>query len=199
MDLGDNDGDDLDGRYKRTRRGRRRSSRRPRERHVPTYLRDYHLLASLYLDGRETVERAMIVYLDADHPDYRADRGGKTYLQHRWVRTKDGRIVQHSWVFKEVGIETLLDKMLVKDDPEAAAAAQDGEDDLIAALGSAGLDDKEETKKLGQIEVRFTRVMIQEPHYSRDFPTVFREGDNDAAGEETTTMDLLDGLTHTSA
>lgn len=74
----------------------------------------FDLLATLYLDGRKKPERKVIVYLDPRYEDFKPGPGHRTSRQtmrHRWVRGNDGKIQEHAWVFKDIGIETILARM----------------------------------------------------------------------------------------
>lgn len=169
-------------------RAKRRAGRYPRDEH------DWHFIASVYLDGRREPERSCIVYLDPNNPDFRHERNGVSYLSHRWVQQKDGRIMQHSWVFKEVGIESLLDKLLIGGDISADdAIATKDEEELLVALGDTGIHDKEETKQLGQITVQLRRVNVTASYATRDFRPKFSEGQ-----KEDVNMTDVDGVSHTS-
>lgn len=61
----------------------------------------YSFLASLYLDGRRTPERRVVVYLDPDNEDFTGP-DGKVLFKHRWVQTSDDTMTEHAWIFKEV-------------------------------------------------------------------------------------------------
>lgn len=102
--------------------------------------------------------------------------------------------MQHCWVFKEVGIETLLDKLLIDGDisGEGDVAAKD-EEELLAALGETGLEEKEETQQVGQIIVKIKRVTVTQAYDTLDFKPVFSEGQKDDVN-----MTGMDGITHTS-
>ncbi len=74
----------------------------------------FHLLATLYLDGRENAERKVIVYLDPEDEEFFWP-DGRVFFKSRWVETQTGGLVERGWVFKDVGIETAFEKMLISD------------------------------------------------------------------------------------
>lgn len=152
----------------------------------------YHLLASLYLDGRKTPERRCIVYLDRKHPDF--PKNGRITMAHRWVQSPDGSIMQHAWVFKEVGIETLLDKLLLGNNGESGDnIVKRDEEELLNALAATGLEDKEESKAAGQIQITLQKVTVGLPYDEWNYHTTHRAGQR-----EDIDMADMDGLTHTT-
>ena len=84
----------------------------------------FDLLATLYLDGRQKPERKALVYLDPCYEDFAPGPGHLTSRQtmrHRWVRGHDGRIQEHAWVFKDIGVETILARMALTSDNDSTA------------------------------------------------------------------------------
>ena len=155
----------------------------------------FDFLATLYLDGRSIPERKVVVYLNPEHEDF--SPGGKSHLKSRWVQTKDGGIQEHAWIFQDVGIDTILSKLeLVKPGKDA----EEGEVAMIAAMTRAGISaefdvEKEERKKIGQIEVQIMRVVLGKKSMDYQFRPRHQEGDNeDVYMEETDPQ-----LTHTTA
>lgn len=143
----------------------------------------FDLLATLYLDGRESAERRIIIYLDPSYEDFTPSPGGagaRGLMKSRWVKGKDGNIYEHLWVFKDVGIETIMDKM-------ALSAKNDlldkDEDALADALGRSGISHendlrREESQKAGQIEVRIKRITLGEKSNDRHFRPKYTEGED---------------------
>ncbi|KAL6718866.1 hypothetical protein ACLMJK_003100 [Lecanora helva] len=139
---------------------------------------EYSLLASLYIDGRSTPERRVIVYLDPSDCDFNR----KVLIKHRWVKTKDGTLEEHAWVFKEKAIETVFDKLMISCN-QARSEGRD-EDAIIEAMQSAQLEDSElfgdEGKQVGQIIVEFRRVVLGKKHYDNDYHTKFHEDQSES-------------------
>lgn len=171
-----------------------RSSKRS---YQPTRSLPFHLLATLYLDGRSKPERSTVVYLDPSNPDfpphYYSRAFGETMMRSRWVQGDDGTIRQHRWVFKDIGIETLFDKLQL--DGEIASEGKiykKDEDDIVAAMHSTGLDEKEERPGQGQIVVTISRVVVSNPYKDPAFRTQFQDGEDDVG------MKDEEGLSHTT-
>lgn len=154
----------------------------------------FDLLASLYLDGRRTAERRVIVYLDPDHEDFTP--GGKSCLKSRWVQMKGGGIKEHAWVFNDIGIDTILDKLALSSPSQDAG---DEEIAIVAAMKRAGISPendmhKEERKRVGQIEVRVSRVVLRTKYTVDQYQSRHQEGE-----EEDIEMNGADAdLTHTT-
>lgn len=144
----------------------------------------FHLMASLFLDGRKIPERRVIVYLDPAHRDFRGPNG-KVRFRNRLVKGRDGRLSEHCWIFKEVGIEALFDKMLVRDGQNSTEDEEEHlDDDLIDALNAAKLGaegnlHQDEQSSVGQISVVFQRVTLGDNWLEPRFHTKHREGDAD--------------------
>ena len=125
----------------------------------------FHFLASLFLDGRAKAERKVIIYLDPKDEDYNYP-DGKIEIKTRWAQGKDGNLKEQSWVFQDVGIETLFDKMIIAGDIDIndPTPIQDG-DKLVNAMSSTYLDgdndmSREEKSQVGQILVTLERVIL---------------------------------------
>lgn len=116
-------------------------------------------------------------------------------MSHRWVQDEKGNIVTHSWVFKEVGIETLLDKLLIKGDiaPEGVISQRD-EDELLEAINATGIDEKEETQQVGQITVTFQKVTLGDTHDDWNFRAMHKH----AEGDDVDMNESTGGLSHTA-
>jgi hypothetical protein len=154
----------------------------------------FDFLATLYLDGRRKAERKLIVYLDPNHEDF--GPGGKSIFKSRWVQTQDGGIQEHAWVFNDIGIDTIFDKLVL-----ANTGKDPGEDEIaiVAAMEGTGMVaepdiDREVRKKAGQIEVRISRVILGRKTVNYHYRPKHMEGEN-----EDVDMDGADPeLTHTT-
>ena len=150
----------------------------------------FDFLAALYLDGRSKAERRVIVYLNPKHEDF--NPGGKSCLKCRWVQTKDGGMKEYAWVFNDIGIDTILDKLAL------STAGQDTGDDeiaIIAAMKGAGISPetdifREERKKVGQIEVKISRVILRKKYTVDQYQSRHREGENEDVAMDGTASDL---------
>ena len=107
-------------------------------------------------------------------------------------------IHEHAWVFKDIGIETILDKMALTS--EADSMAVNEEDAVIDALGRTGIhheDDmtREEKHRVGQIEVAITRIVLGRKRVDSDFRPKHREGEDEDVGMGK----MKSEVTHTAA
>ncbi|CAK4030259.1 Hypothetical predicted protein [Lecanosticta acicola] len=120
---------------------------------------DWHLLATLRLDGRLTPETQALVFLDKSHPYYPSD--GCFVMGEKKVCGSDNIVRTHRWIFRDVGIETLLE------DVELNKAEISEEEELENALQGMGadLEEKEETGCVGRIEVTLERVHLDGATY----------------------------------
>lgn len=66
------------------------------------------------------------------------------------------------------------------------------EDDIVAAMHSTGLGEKDERPGQGQIVVTISRVVVSNPYEDPAFRTQFQEGEDDVAMEDE------EGLSHTT-
>ena len=110
---------------------------------------------------------------------------------------KDGNIYEQAWVFKDVGIEAILDKMVLMAND---SSPEKDEDDLVDAFNRTGmcLDEdlkREESKKIGQIEVTIMRVTIGRKKIDRNYRPKHQEGEDDDVDMERIDSDLC----HTTA
>ena len=159
----------------------------------------FHLLASLFLDGRQKAERKAIIYLDPYDKDY-AFPDGKVHIRSRWVQGNDGRVKEHSWVFRDVGIETAFDRMLLSGGKSCAEIREEcDEDAVVAALSTTGLgverNVEEDKNHIGQILVVVERVVLgqrwEEEHYRAKHEEGEEAEDVDMAG-------VKNEITHTT-
>jgi len=137
---------------------------------APALKAKWHLLASLYLDGRKVPERQTMIYLDRNHEEFKLDTDGEITMKSRWVKNRDGTISSMAWVFADVGVETMLDKLLIS--AADAAANTNDEDDIASALETAALDQREEEQakpQMGQIVVVFERVTVTQTFEDEEY------------------------------
>ena len=159
----------------------------------------FHLLASLFLDGRQKAERKAIVYLDPYDEDY-AFPDGKVHFRSRWVQGNDGSVKEHSWVFKDVGIESVFDRMLISGGKSCVEVREEPDEDVVvAALSATGLgverNVEEDKNHIGQILVVVERVVLgrkwEEDHYRSKHQEGEEAEDVDMAG-------VKNEITHTT-
>jgi len=152
----------------------------PRRQKKYSKVPEYAFIASLFLDGRNTPERKVIVYLDPADKDF-ARPDGKVSFKHRWVQSRDGTMTEHAWVFKEKEIESSFDRLMIA----TSQARNDGhdEDAIIEAMQSSGLGSEDsfgaERSKVGQIVVELTRVILGEKKYDKHYRSKHQEGKDD--------------------
>lgn len=159
----------------------------------------FHLLASLFLDGRQKAERKVVVYLDSSDQDF-AGPDGKVTFRSRWVQGNDGSLKEHSWVFKDVGIETVFDKMLINGGDDCAEIREElDEDIMVAAMTATDLgverNVEEDKSNIGQILVVIERVILGPKWMDKHYCSKHQEGeeieDVDMAG-------VKNEITHTT-
>ena len=136
----------------------------------------YHILVSLYLDGRQTAERKAVVYLNPHDPDFDA----VVRIKSRMVQDRNGTLTEHAWVFKEVGIETIFEKMLIN----GHLTEETPEDEIVEAFESTGLGaesdiTREERSRVGKIVVELKRVTLGDKRTKPDFKAKHQEGEAD--------------------
>ena len=163
------------------RRERRNSEPAWSGREVPAL--PYHLLAVLYLDGREKPERKVIVYLDPEDDDFTWP-DGRVFFKNRWAETQAGGLVERSWVFRNVGIETAFDRLLISGESADASDGRD-EESLVQAMNSASIrrDRRRHIVKeadrveAGKVVVTVQRVKLGEKWNDSNFHAKHKEGD----------------------
>ena len=117
-------------------------------------------------------------------------------MKSRWVQTKDGDIQEHAWVFNDIGIATILDKLVLSN---TGKNTREDESAMIAAMEGAGISaetdiEREENKKVGQIEVKISRVVLGRKSIHYPYRPKHQEGER-----EDVDMDATDPeLTHTT-
>lgn len=158
----------------------------------------FHLIASLFLDGRQKAERKIVVYLDPMDEDF-AYPDGKVAFKSRWVQGNDGKLNEHSWVFKDVGIDTAFDKMLISGH-EHFAEIQEEEDemDMVASMEASGLGAEknleEDNSNVGQILVVIERVILGRKWKENHYRPKHKDGD----GEDVDMAGVKNEITHTT-
>lgn len=153
----------------------------------------FHLLATIHIDGRTKYERRVIIYLDPRHRNF-SEPDGKVWLTSRWSRADDGTIMMHKWVFKNVGIESMFDKLLLSGDVKEEEANKEDEDAIINAMNSLGTkeEDGDEEAEVGVIRIILHRIKVGYEYDDRDFNPSYRE-------DEGADVDMADAnkVTHT--
>ncbi|KAL8721044.1 MAG: hypothetical protein Q9225_002188 [Loekoesia sp. 1 TL-2023] len=140
----------------------------------------FSFLATLYLDGRKKPERRIVVYLDPNDADFTHPRG-EVKFRCRCVQAQDRSLKEQAWVFKDVGIETVFQKIALCDRTDDL---QDSEDVLVNALNNSKLGGErveaaEERGTIGQIVVELERVSLGKKYNERDYRAKHYEGDKD--------------------
>lgn len=151
----------------------------------------FDLIVEVHIDGRRKAEVRFIVHLDPSSPDYQSE----VLLTGRRVRipSKSGEPARqcfHDWVFTDVGIEVLLERMGVED--TTGSDARDREDLEVGELADKlqdaakvegdGEGNEEQELKIGKIEVVFTRVVLG--GVTHDFDVAASENLHDAQSEQ---------------
>ncbi|KAL8672979.1 MAG: hypothetical protein Q9168_002573 [Polycauliona sp. 1 TL-2023] len=139
----------------------------------------YSFVATLYLDGRRKAERKVVVYLDPTDDDFKPPSGLVTF-KCRTVLGHDGSLMENAWVFRDIGIETMFDKIGLR---ETATEAVEAEDVLVDAMKTSKLGDDghavagEENERIGQIVVELERVKLGKKYYEKNYLPKHTEGD----------------------
>ncbi|KAL9026398.1 MAG: hypothetical protein Q9196_004931 [Gyalolechia fulgens] len=140
----------------------------------------FSFLATLYLDGRIKPERTLIVYLDPNDDDF-SHPNGEVMFKCRHVQGENGSVNEQAWVFKEIGIETVFEKIALRDRAEDLL---DPEDVLVNAFNDSKLGGErsqvdEERGKVGQIVIELERVSLGKKYRDRNYRAMHSEGDMD--------------------
>ena len=136
------------------------------------------------------------MYLDPDDVDYNPP-DGKVQLKTRWVEGRDGRLKEHAWVFKDVGIETVFDKMLISGDHQVTGSVNKRDEEaIITAMESTDLEPdgdirREEKSQVGQIVVEIQRVKLGEKWDDKNFRAKFKEDDIKDVNMEGANSDIV--------
>lgn len=147
----------------------------------------FHLLVTVYLDGRKKPERRSIVYLDPGHEQFDSKMNGTISLKTTWMEGRDGQIHEYSWMFGEVGLDRFLTDLSIKrgkknaNDNDDAAAPVNDETELLNAFGNASLerDDAEEQKQVGKIVVTLARISVGERWQASNYRARRKEGEQE--------------------
>lgn len=128
----------------------------------------FDFIVEVFIDGRTKAEIRSVVELNSNSPYYQTE----VVLKGRRVRVPGrigGPVKQciHDWVFTDVGIEVLLERMGFddtsesnpKDDHEVAGVA-DMLQDTAKVDSNEGEEQELKIGKIGKIEVVFTRVVL---------------------------------------
>ncbi|MCJ1468417.1 hypothetical protein MMC07_007045 [Pseudocyphellaria aurata] len=158
----------------------------------------FNLLASLFLDGRQKPERKIVVYLDIHDEDF-AYPDGRVAFKSRWVQGNDGNLKEHCWVFKDVGIETAFDKMLISGDEKYAEILEEEDEmDMIASMKATGLGAEknleEDNSNVGQILVVIERVVLGRKWQDNHYRPKHKEGE----AEDVDMAGVKNDITHTT-
>ncbi|KAL8665128.1 MAG: hypothetical protein Q9202_002528 [Teloschistes flavicans] len=150
----------------------------------------FSLLATLLLDGRKKAERRSVVYLDSRHEDFNQP-DGLIQFKSRLVQQHDGRLVEKAWVFKELGIETIFNKIGLRDGTRDTV---EPDDQLVDAMGKSSIGYKdpevtEERGKVGQIVVELHRITLGRPYYEPRYRASHLDGENEDVDMEGLTND----------
>lgn len=108
--------------------------------------------------------------------------------------------MEHAWVFKDVGIETVFDKMLISEsDNQAGRASRLDEDAMITAmnateLGAEGNIRNDEKYSVGQIVIVVERIVVGAKWIEENYRPKHRDSEADNIN-----MDGLgNDITHTA-
>lgn len=101
-------------------------------------------------------------------------------MDSRLVLSDDGKIRSHKWVFKDMGIETILDRLFISGELPVGEFGSVEEDALITAMNSACLEESEESgPDAGTIKVVLQRIMVGTPYRDRHFKPLHKENEED--------------------
>lgn len=160
----------------------------------------FDLLASLYLDGRQKPERRAIVYLDPKYHDF-PQPDGKIRFRARWTQGENGTLVEHAWVFKDVRIENVFDKLSISKSRNRVNKANhlDDDDAMIAAMNATELGVENNIKNdekcsIGQIVIVVQRIIVGVKWSNENYRPEHRGGEADDVNMD----DLSDEITHTA-
>lgn len=116
------------------------------------------------------------------------------------MQGKDGAVEEHAWVFKDVGIETVFDRMLIAESHNQAEGVNElDEDAMIAAMNATELSAEgniknEEKSSIGQILIVVQRICVGVKWKEENYRPKHR---NDQA-DDIEMNDLGNNITHTT-
>ena len=116
------------------------------------------------------------------------------------MQGRDGSLKEHSWVFKDVGIETAFDKMLISGSENYAEVLEGHDEDaMIAAMGKTDLaqegNNEDDQSNVGQILVVFERVLLGPKWQDNQYRSKHQEGEE---GEDVDMAGMKNEITHTT-
>lgn len=116
------------------------------------------------------------------------------------MQRKDGSMKEHSWVFRDVGIETVFDKMMISGGENYTEILKENDENVLeAAMRATGLggerNDEEDKNNIGQILVVFERVVLGEKWQDNHYRSKHQEGDE---AEDVDMAGVKSGITHTT-
>lgn len=158
----------------------------------------FDLMVSIFIDGRAKPECRQMIYLDHKHPRYDA----RCVLKGRWVdvgdaSSRDGKAGLLQWVFSDRGVDHILGQLNVKKVLDKADTdVREAQFKTICGDFGEGLfeDPEDKIMKVGQIEVRVRRVVVQE---SENVEQKFKA--YHYAGCDEKPRDIHDDCTHTTS
>ncbi|KAI9737773.1 MAG: hypothetical protein M1834_009141 [Cirrosporium novae-zelandiae] len=155
----------------------------------------FHFLAMIYLDGRSIPERRYVIYLDPEDEDFRL----QTTLRGRLTCNPDGKIVEYSWHFQDVGVETVFDKLIISGEPKSSNFIIQEEEKLLSAMkkvvmGATNPHAEEGNPQPGQIVIKLRRVILGEKGADPDFKGAHEMGKN----EDVNMKNAGDNVSHTT-
>jgi hypothetical protein len=158
----------------------------------------FDLMVSVFIDGRAKPECRQMIYLDHKHPRYNS----RCVLKGRWVdageaSSRDGKAGLLQWVFTDRGVDHIMEQMDVKkvlgkaDTDVREAEFKDVCDDVGEGIFE---DTEDKIMKVGEIEVRLRRVVVQESGAVEQKFRAYHYADYDEKPR-----DLDDSCTHTTS
>lgn len=108
------------------------------------------------------------------------------------MQGRDGRLKEQAWVFKDIGVEAVFNRIALSD---RTKDVRDPEDLLVDALNTSRLGDEyieatEEQGKIGQIVVELKRVWLGKKFNEPDYRAKHQEGDKDDVDMEEMGQDV---------
>ena len=157
----------------------------------------FSFVAALYLDGRTKPERRLTVYLDPMDTDFE-DLNCVYTFKGRCERTRNGRLKEKGWVFKDVGIETVFNKIGLNTQLDDGRS-EDPEENIVEAMSSSAICHEQtemdyEEGKPGQIIVKLERVQLRGTYNDPNYNPIHQEGEEDDID-----MAVQASLSHTTA